>query len=99
MFGYYAYMAKQASAELDYKIDWGTAPWLETGDTIATSAWTVPSGITEVSSTNDTTTATIVVSGGTANNSYDLVNTITTANGLEDHRTIRLEILPDVPPN
>lgn len=84
---------------LDYKMDWITAPWLETGDTIATSTWTVPMGINQVSADNTDTTATIIVSGGTANNTYDLVNTVTTANGLGDHRTIRLEIDPDVPPS
>lgn len=97
MGSYFAYMAKQASAELDYKVDWSS--WLETGDTLADSSWTVGMGITQVAATFDDTSAGIIVSGGTANTTYDLVNTITTTNGLEDHRTIRLEIDPDVPPS
>lgn len=70
---------KDPDETLDYQIDWSTT--LGT-DTISTSVWTVPVGITEASSANTTTTATIFLSGGTDGTRYDLTNTITTAGGL-----------------
>lgn len=50
-----------------------------TGDTIATSSWTVPAGITEVSSSIATSKlkTSIKLSGGTAGSSYLCTNTIT----------------------
>ena len=92
---YYQRLNKQVSAELDYEIDW--SKWLETGDTIAASSWAALSGMTEVGTTHTTTTATIIVSGGTIGVTYALVNTITTANGLVDHRTIGVTVISDVP--
>jgi len=79
--------AKDPDATLDYMIDW--SDWLDS-DTISTSIWTVPSGITKDSDTNSTTTATIWLSGGTAGQSYKLVNRIVTACGRTDDRTIRI---------
>ena len=51
------------------------------GDTIFTSTWTVEPGITVESSTNDTTSATIWLSGGISGNEYTVTNTIVTAGG------------------
>lgn len=65
---------KDPTEILDYQIDW--APWLGS-NTIATSVWTIPTGITNVNDTNDTTTTTIWISGGTLGESYELINTIT----------------------
>lgn len=66
----------------DFKIDW--SDWLGSTspvDTIATSTWVVPSGITKDSDSNDTTSATIWLSGGTDRRMYTLTNRITTAGG------------------
>lgn len=63
---------------VDYSVDW--TDWLA-GDTIATSVWVVPTGITKDSDTNDTTSATIWLSGGTEGDDYQLTNRITTAAG------------------
>jgi hypothetical protein len=85
---------KDPDAVLDYKLDWNDSskgPWLATGQTISSSTWTVPSGITKDSDTNDTTTTTITLSGGTAGNDYDLINHITTNDSKEDDRTIRIQ--------
>ena len=70
----------KASADdiLDYEIPWST--WLAS-DTITTSTWTVPTGITKVIDTNSTTSATIWLSGGTAGVEYMLKNKIVTAGG------------------
>ncbi len=76
-------------AVLDYEIDWSA--WLGT-DTISSSTWTVPSGLTEDSSTNTTTTATIWLSGGTEGTRYEVVNHIVTAGGREEDRTIQIVV-------
>jgi hypothetical protein len=52
-------MLKDPQAVLDYGFDW--SKWLGT-DTISTSTWTVPVGITKDSDTHDTTTTTIWLS-------------------------------------
>lgn len=78
---------KDPDAVKDYVIDWETN-YLETDDEIATSVWSVPSGITKDSDSNSTGTTTIWLSGGTAGSSYELVNRITTTGGRTDDRTI-----------
>jgi hypothetical protein len=80
---------KDPSAVLDYRIDWGE--WLDS-DTIATSTWIVPTGITKASDTNTTTITTIWLSGGTVGNSYALVNHIVTTGGREDDRGITIVV-------
>ena len=82
-----ATFSKDPNAILDYQINWAT--WLGS-DTIASSAWTVPAGITQTSATNTTTTATIWLSGGTEGTDYDLINRITTVGGRTDDRTITI---------
>ena len=78
---------KDPDAVLDYGIDWGD--WLtDVSDTISTSTWTAPAGITKDSDTHNDTTTTIWLSGGTAGSSYSLVNHITTAGGREDDQTL-----------
>ena len=79
---------KDPSAILNYSLDW--ALWL-VEDTIQSSSWS-GGGLSVVSSDNSTTTASVVVSGGTAGKTYDLTNTITTAAGLVDQRTIRITV-------
>ena len=78
---------KDPDSKLNYTMDW--VDWLATGETISTSTWVVPAGITqEGTSTNDNTTATIVVSGGTVGVQYPLVNRITTSASRTVDRTI-----------
>lgn len=81
---------KDPDATLDYQIDWSS--WLATGETISSSAWIVPDGLTEVSDSNTTTTATIWLSGGTDGESYRITNRVTTTAGRTDDRTITLLI-------
>lgn len=80
---------KDPNAVLDYQIDWST--WLG-ADTIATSTWTVPTGLTKDSDTSTTTTATIWLSGGTSGVTYRIVNHIVTAAGREDDRSIYIRV-------
>lgn len=64
----------------DYTLDWG-ARRLATGETISTSTWVVPDGITKDSDTDTDTTTTVWLSGGTAGEHYTLTNRVVTNQG------------------
>lgn len=85
------YIVKTPTAVLDYKRDW--AAWLD-GDTIANSAWDVPTGLTAGLATNDSTTATQWISGGTAGATYSVANHITTAAGRQEKFSFRVICKP-----
>ena len=80
---------KDPDAIVDYGIPW--TAWL-VADTIATSTWVVPTGITKASDTFTTTQTTIWLSGGTVGAEYTLVNRITTAAGRTQDQTIYIRI-------
>lgn len=80
---------KDPNATLDYQVDW--EPWLA-GDTIATSSWTVPAGLTQNAATNTTTTATVWLSAGTAGQTYTVTNRVVTAGGRTDDRSFKLYV-------
>jgi len=80
---------KDPDAVLDYKIDWST--WLG-ADTIATSSWELPPGITKDSDSNTTTDTTIWVSGGNKGQKYTVVNRIATTAGRTDDRSFVLSV-------
>lgn len=84
---------KDPDAVLDYACDWSA--WLS-GDTIASSTWTVPDGLTEgtgdYESTHTATEALVWLSGGTAGRTYAVTNRITTTEGREDERTIYVRV-------
>lgn len=78
---------KDPDSTEDYRFNWT----LELdGDTILTSTFFLPDGLTEVSSSNTTTTATIFVSGGSVGTIYRITNRITTAGGRTKDKTIRV---------
>ena len=69
---------KSPNDDYEFTQDWAT----EIGvDTIATSTWTVEAGVTKGVESNDTTTATLWVSGGDAGKVYRVANQITTTGG------------------
>lgn len=80
---------KDPDATLDYGINWSA--WLA-GDVITSSSWSEPEGIEVDSNTHDDTTTTVWVSGGTLGKIYRLTNTIITAAGRKEDRTIKLVI-------
>ncbi len=80
---------KDPDSVLDYSIDW--SQWLA-GDTIVSSIWTVTLGIAKDSDTNDTTSTTIWVSGGTAGTTYALTNRIITSVGRTKDLTVDLPV-------
>lgn len=76
---------KDPDAKLDYVVDWSA--WLD-GDTISSSSWIVPDGITLESDVHTNTTSTVWLSGGTPGDTHHVVNRIATAGGRIDDRTI-----------
>ena len=81
---------KSPGAKLDYSVSW--VDWLESGETISNSAWTVPDGLTKVSDTDSGGVATVWLSGGVLGTLYTVTNTITTSTGRIDSRVIRITI-------
>lgn len=81
---------KDPAAVLDYTFDW--SDWLVGGDTISTSTWTAEDGITVDSNSKTSTTTTVWLSGGTAAESYRVVNHIVTAGGRTDERTLAVPV-------
>jgi hypothetical protein len=80
---------KDPDEVLDYEIDWSAR--LVT-DTISTSTWTVPTGITEESDSNTTKTTTVWLSGGTIGEGYEILNRIVTAGGRTFDQTVKIKI-------
>lgn len=74
---------------LDYSINWAREL---AGDTISTSTWTVPSGLTEGISTKTDTETTVWLSSGTDGSSYDVKNRITTSSGRTMDQTVTLKV-------
>lgn len=79
---------KDPVATLDYSVDW--SQWLG-ADTLATSTWTVPTGLTQVTASNTTTKTTVWLSGGTLGTVYTIKNLITTTGGRTDERSFDVE--------
>ncbi len=76
---------KDSDAILDYGFDWSN--WLDVGETIVESTWTVSDGLTKISDTHTETVTKVWISGGTIGNDYTIVNHIITSNGKEDERS------------
>lgn len=81
---------KDPNAKKPYGVDWGV--WLVSGDSIATAAWIVPTGIVKESESLAGAQATIWLSGGTDGQHYDVTSRITTALGMIDDQTIRIYV-------
>ena len=91
-----AFIKDPDAINVPYSINWdqrtptsaaGTG-YLGSGETITSSTWIVPTGITKVSDIASTTVTTIRLSGGTDGQSYTLVNRITTSSGVTDDESI-----------
>jgi len=80
---------KDPDAVLDYTINW--ADWLDV-DTISASSWASSTGITIDTDTNTTTTATVWLSGGRISESHTVTNSIITAAGRYEDRSITVSI-------
>ena len=81
---------KDPDAVLDYAFDWSS--WLATGETISTRTITVDTGLTQPSTdTESSGIVTVWLSGGTANNTYDVACKIATSASRTDERTITIK--------
>lgn len=80
---------KDPEALLDYQVDW--AAWLG-ADTIDTSVWSVPTGLTAETDSKTNTTATIWLSGGTSGQTYRVTNQIETVGGRTDERSFIVRV-------
>jgi hypothetical protein len=80
---------KDPSGKKEYSLDW--SDWLGS-DTISTSTWTVPSGITKVTDSKTTTTTTVWLSGGSTGYNYLCTNHIVTIAGREEDQSIIVKI-------
>lgn len=89
---------KDPAAVLEYRFDWTVGGWLAAGEVITSSEiitdpGTVDApGITVDSDTNDATSATVWLSGGTEWERYEVTNRISTSQGRTDDRTIRIHV-------
>jgi hypothetical protein len=81
---------KDPEAVLDYGRDW--SPWLETGDTITSSEWSVPAELTVVADGHTGTITTVWLSGGVRGIDYKITNKITTAQGRTDERSMVIQV-------
>ncbi len=82
----------------NYTVNWASET-TDQSDTLATSSFAVPSGITLDSDTNTTTTATCLLSGGRHGVTYAITNTVTTTTGaltLEQSFTVKIDDYPSV---
>jgi hypothetical protein len=80
---------KDPDEVLDYTFSWAT--WLG-ADTIASDTVTVDTGLTKDSDSNDTTSVTVWLSGGTAGTAYKVSSKIVTAAGRTAERTIIITV-------
>lgn len=83
---------KDPNAILDYTFDWAQY-LLPIGDVISSVTWILSSGLTKVSQSNSTTTASAFVSGGVVGNVETLTCRIVTTGGRTDDRSISLKII------
>lgn len=88
---------KDPDEVLDYVMNWlGSSnepgPLLLANDTISTSTWTIPSGITKNSDSHTATTTTVWLSGGMLGATYEMNNRIVTVGGRTMDQSVRIKI-------
>jgi hypothetical protein len=89
------YIVKDALAELQYGMDW--KDWLELGDTITSTTWTVETtgtSVALVASSGGTLDGVALanVTGGTVGEVYTVRNSIVTGQGYKDTRRFRIKV-------
>lgn len=93
--------SKDPNAVLDYKFDWKgktnagkDSDWLTTGETIISHTVTAAAGLTVDSSltTDDDTSVTAWLSGGTVGNRYSVTCHITTSAGRQEDSSIYVDM-------
>jgi len=82
---------KTTTETYDYIIDW--SDFLDEGDTISTSEWIIPDGITKVDELKASDFTDIWLTSGTVGTSYTIINLIVTVNGRTSERYIVVNII------
>lgn len=83
-------ITKDPNSTITYYVDW--TDFLGS-DTIASSAWTVPAGLTQVGTETHTThIAYVQVKDGVLGETYVLVNRVTTASGQIEDQSLPIYI-------
>ena len=85
------YFTRDPLSVLPVVFDWSAWLTAEGATTITTSTWT-GTGLTLTSQAQTLTQSSVVVSGGTEGQTYSLRNTIVTANGRTDVRTMHVRV-------
>ena len=80
---------KDPDSIIDYGVDWSA--WLALDETILTSVWLVPAGLTSDSEAFTTTATAIFLSGGDVGTTYTLTNRIVTSEGRTEDRSMFIE--------
>ena len=90
-----SFLLKDPQATVDYAVDW-RADYLDETDNLADSRWAIepdePGGATIASDRFTLSEAQVTVGGGIAGHRYRLINTIRTASGREDTRSIVIRV-------
>jgi hypothetical protein len=72
------------------ELDW--RPWLA-GETITSSSWTVPAGLTDDGHSESGGETTIFLTGGSLATVYVVTNTIVTSDGRNEDRSFEVSVL------
>ena len=89
----YPTLQKTATAKRDYAIDWSVnAP----SDPITAVIWSVPAGITNLTTAFSGSVATIRLSGGSVGQTYLISATATRQSGQIDKRSFQVTIVPRI---
>jgi hypothetical protein len=83
--------SKDPNEVVDYDLSWADQMTADS-DTITSSTWTVPAGITKDSSSNTTTRTKVWLSGGTTGETYTLLNRIVTTGGRTFDQSVKLKM-------
>jgi len=83
---------KGPNSVLEYRFDWNDDDWLAAGEEIVTSTITADTGIVIDDDTNDTTSATVWLSGGALWERYEVTNRIVTNQDRTEERVIRIHV-------
>ena len=81
-------------AKLDYGFDWGD-DWLRDGETLVTSTWSIPTGLTKVSDAFEATGATVVwitASDAVLGEDFKITNHVKSSAGREDDRSHTIKV-------
>lgn len=81
---------KTTTEIVDIVMNWTNA--LDTGDSISSSAWTVPSGITGSNQASSAFTTSIRLTSGTTARIYALTNTVTLVSGQKYQSPLTVQI-------